>query len=63
MNVLQTKFAYYGLIIALARLKMYRDRQDQSRSQEKTTRLLMDTARAVVEESKNVDIAAYTPNL
>ncbi|GKZ34826.1 hypothetical protein AbraIFM66950_005182 [Aspergillus brasiliensis] len=62
MNVLQTKFAYYGLIIALARLKMYIGREDQTQSQEKTKRLLMDTARAVVEESKRIDIAAYTPN-
>ncbi|PYH69236.1 Zn(II)2Cys6 transcription factor [Aspergillus vadensis CBS 113365] len=59
--VLQTKFSYYGLIIALARLKVYIGRQDQSPSQEKNRRLLMDTARAVVEESKNIDIAAYTP--
>lgn len=63
MVVLQTKFSYYGLIIALARLEIYIGRQDQSPSQEKTRRLLMDTARAVVEESKNIDIAAYTPTL
>ena len=61
--VLRTKFSYYGLIIALARLKVYIGRQDQSPSQEKTRRLLMDTARAVVEDSKDIDIAAYTPLL
>lgn len=61
--VLQTSFSYYGLIIALARLKMQIGRQDQSRRQEESKRLLMDTARAVVEGSKNVDIAAHTPNL
>ncbi|OJZ82293.1 hypothetical protein ASPFODRAFT_64327 [Aspergillus luchuensis CBS 106.47] len=61
MVVLQTKFSYYGLIIALARLEIYIGRQNQSPSQEKARRLLMDTARAVVEESKNIDIAAYTP--
>nr|XP_001391078.2 hypothetical protein ANI_1_628054 [Aspergillus niger CBS 513.88] len=61
MAVLQTKFSYYGLIISLASLKIYVGRQDQSPSQEKTKRLLMDTARAVVEELKDIDIAAYTP--
>ncbi|KAJ6189771.1 fungal-specific transcription factor domain-containing protein [Penicillium mononematosum] len=61
MIVLQTNFSYYGLIIALARLKMQIGRQDQPQKQEETKRLLMDTARAVVEGSKNVDIAAHTP--
>ncbi|OQE13363.1 hypothetical protein PENFLA_c049G03159 [Penicillium flavigenum] len=61
MIVLQTNFSYYGLIIALARLKMQIGRQDQPQKQEESKRLLMDTARAVVEGSKNVDIAAHTP--
>lgn len=63
MIVLQTNFSYYALVIALARLKMHIDRQGQSRRQEDSKRLLMDTARAVVEGSKNVDMAAHTPNL
>lgn len=63
MIVLQTNFSYYGLIIALARLKMQIGRQDQPQKQEESKRLLMDTARAVVEGSKNVDIAAHTPIL
>lgn len=63
MIVLHINFSYYALIIALARLDINISRQTQSRRQEKSKRLLMDTARAVVEGSKNVDIAAYTPNL
>lgn len=63
MFVLQTNFSYYGLIIALARLKLQIGRQDQPQKQEENKRLLMDTARAVVEGSKNVDIAAHTPIL
>jgi hypothetical protein len=63
MAMLQTNFHYYGLIIALARLKMHIGTREQSRQQERYKRLLMDTARAVVEESKHVDIAAHTPNL
>ncbi|EAW17097.1 fungal specific transcription factor domain-containing protein [Aspergillus fischeri NRRL 181] len=63
MVVLQTSFSYYGLVIALARLKMYIGRQDQSRTQGKSKRLLMDTARSVVEASKNIDMAAHTPIL
>ncbi|CAG8215004.1 unnamed protein product [Penicillium nalgiovense] len=61
MFVLQTNFSYYGLIIALARLKLQIGRQDQPQQQEENKRLLMDTARAVLEGSKNVDIAAHTP--
>lgn len=63
MIVLQTNFSYYGLIIALARLKMHIGRQDQPQRQEESKRLLMDTARAVVEGSKSVEMAAHTPNL
>lgn len=63
MAILQTNFHYYGLIIALARLKMHIGTREQSRQQERYKRLLMDTARAVVEGSKHVDIAAHTPNL
>ncbi|KAJ5817409.1 fungal-specific transcription factor domain-containing protein [Penicillium robsamsonii] len=62
MIVLQTNFSYYALVIALARLKMYIGRQDEPRKQEESKRLLMDTARAIVEGSKNVDMAAHTPN-
>lgn len=64
MAALQTKFSYYGLVIALARLKMYVGQLDPSRSQdlERSKRLLMDTARAVVEDSRDIDIAAHTPN-
>ncbi|CAG8905862.1 unnamed protein product [Penicillium egyptiacum] len=61
MIVLQTNFSYYGLIVALARLKMQIGREDQPRKQEESKRLLMDAARAVVEGSKNVDMAAHTP--
>ncbi|CAG8343664.1 unnamed protein product [Penicillium nalgiovense] len=61
MIVLQTNFSYYGLIIALARLKMQIGRQDQPQKHEESKRLLMNTARAVVEGSKHVDIAAHTP--
>ncbi|KAL2869162.1 transcription factor domain-containing protein [Aspergillus lucknowensis] len=62
LAVLQTKFCYYGLIIALVRLKMYIGREDPAPSQEKSKRLLMDTARAIVEGSRDIVIAAYTPN-
>ncbi|KAF5855708.1 hypothetical protein ETB97_008578 [Aspergillus alliaceus] len=62
MIVLQTSFSYYGLIIALARLKIHIGRQSHSQQQETSKRLLMDTARAIVEESKNVNVAAHTPN-
>ncbi|KAJ5477402.1 hypothetical protein N7539_007546 [Penicillium diatomitis] len=61
MIVLRTNYHYYGLVIALARLKMHICRQDQYSQQEESKRLLMDTARAIVEESKNIEIAAHTP--
>lgn len=63
MIVLHTNFSYYALTIALSRLNVSVSRQTQSLRQEKSRRLLMYTARAIVEGSKNVDIAAYTPNL
>jgi hypothetical protein len=63
MIVLHTNFSYYALTIALSRLNVNVSRQTQSLRQEKSKRLLMYTARAIVEGSKNVDIAAHTPNL
>lgn len=60
-TVLRINFNYYGLVIALARLKIHICKQDQSSQQEESKRLLMDTARAIVEESKNVEMAAHTP--
>lgn len=63
MIVLHTNFSYYALTIALSRLNVSVSRQTQPQRQEKSKRLLMYTARAIVEGSKNVDIAAHTPNL
>ncbi|KAJ5967677.1 fungal-specific transcription factor domain-containing protein [Penicillium viridicatum] len=62
MIVLHTNFSYYALTIALSRLNVSVSRQPQSLRQEKSKRLLMYTARAIVEGSKIVDIAAHTPN-
>ncbi|KAJ5857262.1 fungal-specific transcription factor domain-containing protein [Penicillium solitum] len=62
MIVLHTNFSYYALTIALSRLNVSVSRQTHSLRQEKSKRLLMYTARAIVEGSKYVDMAAYTPN-
>lgn len=52
---------YHALVISLCRLELHIGRDRQSTRATKTTKLLMDTARSIIQLTKYIDMKPYTP--
>ncbi|KAK1147016.1 hypothetical protein N8T08_002344 [Aspergillus melleus] len=59
--ILQTHFAYYALVIALSRLKLYLNSREPAAQFQEARCKLLNAARTVIEMTQYNEVASYTP--
>ncbi|KAH8434126.1 fungal specific transcription factor domain-containing protein [Aspergillus melleus] len=59
--ILRTHFAYYALVIALSRLKLYLNSREPAAQFQEARCKLLNAARTVIEMTQYIEVASYTP--